>query len=148
MPGLRYARLIEKYSDALAIGIVHKLHAAERTDSLRAIPATELEHDVRQLVQHLGDWLDTKTESDVHQRFTRLGARRGQQGVPLEQLVWAMIISKEHLWTFMQGEALADDALELLSELEFVISLEQFFDRAVYYVIVGHKSAMKERQAA
>jgi hypothetical protein len=67
--------------------------------------------------------------------------------VPVEEFTWAVILAKEHLWNFLQREAMADQAFQLLSELDFLLLLEQFFDRALYYGISAYSAAGK-RQAA
>jgi len=69
------------------------------------------------------------------------------QGVPIEQFLWALVLGKEHVWYFLQREEVNDSALQLLSELEFIFSLEQFFDRALYYSTLGYRSAMREQVA-
>ena len=102
-----------------------------RTDSFRSISEHELLHDVQVLYRNLSDWLMTRTELDVQQYYTKIGMRRAEQHVPINQFVWALVLAKEQLWLFMQREAMAEGALELMSELEFVLALEQFFDRAL-----------------
>jgi hypothetical protein len=42
------------------------------------------------------------------------------------------------LWQFLQQEAFADNIVELHGELELHQMLNQFFDRAVYYGILGY----------
>jgi hypothetical protein len=43
---------------------------------------------------------------------------------------------------------MAEGALELVSELEFVLALEQFFDRAMYYAVMGYIQGKKRILAA
>jgi hypothetical protein len=43
---------------------------------------------------------------------------------------------------------MAEGALELVSELEFVLALEQFFDRAMYYAVTGYTQGKKSIIAA
>ena len=144
MASERFTRLIGKYSETLASGLVKVLHESERTDAYRRIPATELQHDLRELYQHLDEWLGSKTQADIQKRFSYLGSRRASQQIPLEQFVWALILAKEHLWYFLQREAVNDSAMQLLNELEFVFSLEQFFDRALYYVCVAYRAPSRD----
>jgi hypothetical protein len=89
----------------------------------------------------------TRTELDIRQYYTKLGLRRAEQGVPIDQFIWAMVLAKEQLWLFMQREAMAEGALELVSELEFVLALEQFFDRAMYYAVIGFVQGKKSAAA-
>jgi hypothetical protein len=42
---------------------------------------------------------------------------------------------------------MADQAYQLLSELDFLLLLEQFFDRALYYSITAYNAASKEQVA-
>ena len=148
MLGIKFAHLIEKHSESLGKGLVDKLRNSGRTDSFRAISEHELLHDVQVLYHNLSDWLMTRTELDIQQYYTRIGMRRAEQRVPINQFVWALVLAKEQLWLFMQREAMAEGALELVSELEFVLALEQFFDRALYYAIMGYTQGKKNILAA
>lgn len=148
MLGMKFGRLIEKHSEQLAKGLVRKLRTSERTFAFRAIPEHELGHDVHVLYQNLNDWLMTRTEMDVQQHYTQVGMRRARTGIPMTQVVWALVLGKEHLWLFMQREAMADVALEILAELEFMLALDQFFDRALYYTVEGYTQQQKSRAAA
>jgi hypothetical protein len=88
-----------------------------------------------------------RTELDVKQYYTKMGIFRAEQGVPMNQFIWALVLAKEQLWLFMQREALTEDALELMNELEFVLALEQFFDRAMYYVAMSYTQGKKSAAA-
>jgi len=147
MLGAHLVRLIEKHAEELAKGLTEKLHSCERTTAFRSVPSEELRHAAADLYHNLGEWLLTKTDSDIELRYTRIGARRGAQGVPLSQLVWAIFMSKEHLWAFLQRESIADRAFELYGELEMLRLLDQFFDRAAYYSMVGTEQARAQRAA-
>jgi len=147
MLGIKFARLIEKHSESLGKQLVEKLRNSGRTDSFRSIAEHELLHDIQVLYHNLSDWLMTRTELDIKQYYTKLGIRRAEQRVPIDQFIWAMVLAKEQLWLFMQREAMAEGALELVSELEFVLALEQFFDRALYYAVIGFMHGKKSAAA-
>lgn len=142
----RLVRLIESHSEQLAEGLVKKLQTSERTTEYRKIPAHELKHAVHQVYQNLGEWLMTKTESDVELRYTELGARRAKD-VPLHQFVASMLMTKDHLWSYLRREAMSDGALELYGELEFLQSLTHFYDNAIYYASIGYEQKSKVRAA-
>lgn len=80
-----------------------------------------------------------KTEDDIAQRFRSLGARRASQQIRLPQLVWALTLSRDYLWRFLRREALADSIVQLHAELELLDLLNHFFDRAIYYAIIGYE---------
>ena len=148
MVGLRLVRLIETHSDQLANGLLQKLHNSDRTSDFRKVPPEDLRAVAHEIYRNLSDWLLTKTESDIELRYSQIGARRVTQGVTLNQLVWAILLSKEHLWAFLQREAYADRPVELFGELELMRVLDQFFDRAAYYAVVGYEHARNHKGEA
>ena len=147
MVALRLVRLIESHSEELADGFVQKLLTSERTSSYRKLPVKELRSAALNVYQNLGDWLLTKTESDVELRYKELGLKRANEGVPLSQFMASMLMTKEHLWSFLRREAMSDGALQLYGELEFLQSLGTFYDRAVYYASMGYEEKAKAKAA-
>jgi hypothetical protein len=144
MLALRLVRLIETHSETLAQGLVVKLLNSERTRDFQKVPQEELQDRAREVYHNLADWLLSKTESDVELQYTELGRRRAAQGVNFSQFLWALIITKEHIWRFLQTEALVEQPVELFGEFELLRLLEQFFDRALYYASLGYARAQKE----
>jgi hypothetical protein len=147
MLGGHLVRLIERHADQLAEGLMKKLRSSDRTLEFRHVPDHELQNGAREIYTNLGDWLLTKTESDIELRYTQLGAHRAAQGIPVTQFLWAVLMSKEHLFGFLQRESLAEGIVELYGELELLQLLDQFFDRALYYAVVGYEHARMRKAA-
>lgn len=141
MLGLRLMHLIEEHSEELASGLTQKLRLAERTSDFRNIPTEELEMAAAELYRNLGEWLLHKTEAEIERRFREVARRRAAEGVSLHQLVWGVIISRNHVRQFLQGQGLADNIVALYGELELHQLLNQFFDRALYYSVLGYEEA-------
>lgn len=148
MVGSKFTKLVEKHSDELSRQLAQKLHASSRTKSFHEIPLEDLGRDINVLYQNLGDWLLYRTEEDVKARYREIGQRRAQQRISPQELMWAFTIAKEHIISFLHREAVADGALALFSELEFVTSLTQFFDRAIYFALEAQAAATKQSIAA
>jgi len=147
MLGSRLVGLIERNSDELAKGLATKLCSSSRTEDFRKIPPDELAKGAHEIYSNLSDWLLTKTESDIEVRYTAIGGKRAAQDVALSQLVWAILMSKEHLWAFLQREGFVTGPVELFGELELLQLLDQFFDRAMYYAVVGYSGAAMQTAA-
>ncbi|HXY06941.1 MAG TPA: histidine kinase N-terminal domain-containing protein [Terriglobales bacterium] len=145
MLGLRLMRLIERHSEELALGLAEKLQFAERTNDFRKIPSAELEVAASEIYGNLGEWLLQKTEDDIEERFRAIAARRADEGVGLHQFVWALVISRNHLWQFLREQACADNIVALYGELELQQMLNQFFDRAIYYAVLEYVEGEEER---
>jgi hypothetical protein len=147
MVALKLVRLIEANSHELAQGLMEKVLSSDRTSDYRKMPPGEVQAAAQEIYQHLSDWLLTKTASDIELRYTRIGEARARQGVSLSHFVWALALTKEHLWGFLQREALVDHVVELFGELELFRLLDQFFDNAIYYAVVGYQRAYQAKAA-
>jgi hypothetical protein len=148
MLGIRLVRLIEKHSEDIAGGLTARLRTSERTPGYHNLREDELRTSVTALYSHLEDWLLKKTDSDIEQHFKDVGAKRALDGIPSSELAWALMMSKSQLWTFVYREAAAEKALELYSELEFLETLDRFFDRAIYYALIGYEQRARVKKAA
>ena len=143
MLAYRLVRLIEKHSDALAASLLQRVQTSELTCDYRKVPAEELKQRVFEVYRHLGDWLLGKSEFDIEQRYREIGARRVEQNVPLSQLVWVIVLTKENLWEYLKNEAGMERPVEVFGELEMLQLLDQFFDRAIFYASMGYESACR-----
>jgi len=141
MVGSRLVRLIERHSDELAIALIGKLRQSDRTNEFQKVPFEELQETTAELYHNLGIWLLTKTEEDIERHFISIAQRRAADGISLQQFVWALTISRNHLYRFLLGQAFADSIFELYNELELQQLLNQFFERATYYGVVGYEEA-------
>ena len=139
MIALRLVRLIENHSDELAKDLVEKLQTSARTSDMQKVPEAELRSRIHEILEHLEEWLLTKTGSDIEVRYRDLGARRAGQGVSLADFCWAIVLTKEHLWEFLQRQGFLRSPVEIYGELELLRLLDQFFDRALCYATEGYE---------
>jgi hypothetical protein len=139
MLAIRLVELIEKHSERLSRELSEKVWNSPRCSDLHKVPSAELEARTHEIYRNLSDWLLNKTEAELEQRYTELGARRCEQVVAYSHFLWAVTATKEHLRIFVQREGLSDTAMELHGELELLFLLGKFFDRALYYAAVGYE---------
>jgi hypothetical protein len=143
MFAVRLVQLIETHADRLSEALIQKLKNAEEcAELLRVVPAHELKHRSYEIYKHLGDWLISKTLSEVEERYIGLGVRRARQGVPFSQVMFAIHTTKQVLWDYLLLEGLLEPE-DLIGEMELVRSLGQFFDRALYYTAIGYEQSSK-----
>lgn len=142
MLAYKLVRLIETHSDALAAGLLSKVRSSELTRSYQNVPNGDLKDRVGDIYSHLGEWLLGKSSFDIERRYEEIGARRVHQGVPVSELIWVIILTKENLWEFLQKESIPERPIEAFGELEMLQLLDQFFDRAIYYASVGYERAL------
>lgn len=139
MVALRLIRLIESHSDQISRNLALRIRSSARTTEMQKVSEPELLSGLQDLLQHLSEWLLTKTESDVETRYCEMGARRAMLKVSLANSCWAVIITKEYLWEFLQKQGFLRDPIELYGEMELLSLLNQFFDRALGYMVEGYE---------
>ena len=148
MVGNRLFQVVESHSNELAVSLARKLRTSERTSGYRAIPEEDLVKLGLQVYANLTDWLLTKTTSDIELQYSQLGDQRAKQGIPLSQLIWALLMSKEQLWGLLQHEHFADRIFELYGEREFALMLDKFYDQALYFAVRGYEQAVQKKAHA
>jgi len=139
MLAYRLVRLIETHSDGLATGLLARVQSSEFTRDYCKVPSIDLQERVYEIYRHLGEWLLGKTDFDIRERYMEIGARRALQQVPLSQVVWVIVLTKENLLDYLKNEAGMERPTEVFGELEMLQLLDQFFDRAIFCASMGYE---------
>lgn len=147
MLAYRLVRLIETHSERLAEGLLVKLQHCDKCTEFQRVPGEEFRQRAYEIYHNLGEWLLGKKEEDIARRYREIGERREAQGVPLSQLVYAIVLVRDHLWEYLKHESNLERPVEVFGELEMLQLLEQFFDRAIYWAAVGYEEAQRARAA-
>lgn len=148
MIAVRLVRLIERHSDELTDELLHKFQTSVRTSDLRRVPLQELRNRSNEILCNLSDWLLSKSDADVERRYREIGALRAYQNVSLAHVCWGIVLTKEHIWNFLQREGFLRGPLEIFGEMELLRLLDQFFDRAICYCAEGYEKAKLESLSA
>jgi hypothetical protein len=147
MIALRLVHLIESHSEQLTESLLHKLENSTRASDLRKVPTEEIRERARDVYRNLSDWLLTKTAEDIEKVYIPLGRRRAQQGVLLSAVCWALMMTEENLWDFLEMEGMREQPLEILGGFELLRLLDLFFDQAIYFATLGHESYGQAKRA-
>lgn len=145
MIAVRLVRLIEDHSNDLADGLMKKFESSPRTKDLRKVPAQELRTRSYEILRHLSEWLICKSDAEIRRRYVQIGALRASQQISLGDLCWAIVLTKEHIWDFLQRQGFLHGPVEIYGEMELLRLLDQFFDRAVCYSVEGYGTGVSEK---
>ena len=148
MIALRLVRLIESHSEELTDSLVNKFLSSSRTTDMRRVPAPEMRARCHEILQHLSEWLLTKTDSEIERRYVELGEHRAAQGVSFTDFCWTIVLTKEHLWDFLQVQGFLRSPVEIYGEMELLRLMEQFFDHALCYAAEGFEQHQRGQEAA
>lgn len=146
----RLIGIIESHSDEIARGTVKKLQTSARTTTYHALSYDEMYETTNEVYQHLGRWLWRTSEEAVRAWWVGLGEKRRIEAIPLDEVLWALVLTKDRLLDYLDWCATKDSALELYQQQEFDRLIGHFFDRAACYVAEGyeHHGSRHESHAA
>lgn len=88
----------------------------------------------------LVEWLETETDSSIEHRYMALGNLRARQGVPFSNMFWAVRITREYLWDYIQQECLLEEPVEFWGGVMLFRSLNHFFDHVLYFALLGYQT--------
>jgi hypothetical protein len=141
MISVRLVAMIEDHADQLTAGLVSDLQRNPRVSGYHRLAPLELHNRTYDVYRHLGKWVTKGSESEMELVYTDLGRRRFREGIPLSQVIYALILTKNHLTDYVKMSGLSDSALDLYQELELVQVVAQFFDKAIYHAAQGFEQA-------
>jgi len=139
----RLIRLIESRSDELANELLTRAKNSPHLSSFSRVPPGELKQRVYEVYRNLGEWLTNRTEEDIDIQYSAIGARRFRQGVPLSELIWAIVLTKDNLWNFLSRESFPGFEMEVLAEHDMFRMIDRFFNHAVYHAARGYEEAAR-----
>jgi hypothetical protein len=141
MLAARLVRAIEDYAEELTRGVLDDLATNPRTPAYHALSRTELHGRVYEVYRNLGRWLDDDTGELVDASYGALGRHRRAEGIPLEEVVYALILTKLHLRDYILRSGFVASVVDLYQEEDLNLRLDQFFDRALYHTVKGYQGA-------
>jgi hypothetical protein len=155
----RLVELIEINAARLSADVAADLARNERTPGFRAVRRMELEDRIFQIVNHLGDWIADRRSERVRNEFAEWGRRRFSQGIPISEIVYAIIVLKQHLRRYIHDNGLVEASfprveqdyvlpMHLNSLQELNTEVDLFFDEALYHLASGYEEGAKTRAAA
>ncbi len=145
MLSARLVHSIENHADELFRGLLDDLQSNPRTPAYHRLDREELRGRLYDVYRHLGRWLADATEEHVEAVYSELGRKRHVEGIPLSEVVCALVLAKYHLRDYIRTCGLTDSAVDLYQEQELQRLVGRFFDRAVYHTVRGYEGEVKSR---
>ena len=151
MLGSRLLLLIQAHAGPLTRDVLTDLRTNERTSTFHRLDPANLETRISALFYNLGKWIGDPDEKAVRAEYEEMGRDRFREGVHISELIYALLLSKQHLRRYIREYGLVDFAgdriaseellpLELHSIQELNYSVGEFFDRALYHLARGYEA--------
>ncbi len=130
-------RVIEREGRQLVEGLHGELKANLGTSYYRALGENEFFERVYSMFQRLAHWLVSKDDAHIQRVAEERGKMRFAEGIPLGQVVLALMLTERHLWDYLGAtDRQVDESLR-----STVIT---FFQKTVYSTARGYEAKLTE----
>lgn len=146
MLSVNLIRMISDHWEEIAERVLKRVRRDSKLLEFGKLPEPELRERAREILQNLGNWMVSR-EEDLAQRYEQLGRQRCQEGIPLHEVVYALLLLKECMIQYVRDAGLRQTPIELYAEEELQRGAGHIFDTLVYYFVRGYERAMRARTA-
>ena len=133
---------IEEHSGRLTEEVLEAIRNDPHATAYNHLDSNTLREAVDGLFHHLGEWLTARTDHAVESYYRKIGCERCLQGIPISQLVRALLLVRCEVLRFL-GTAAVGDAAELHLENQLELAVCEFIEKAIYYASVGYEDACR-----
>ena len=135
----RLVELIEHNAEVLAASWLQDVRKNVKLPSYHEFNEEELFNRAFDVYKNLGKWISWRTsKEEVAEQYLEHGAQRRRQKFELSEVVQALILMRVHLWRKVLANGLLDTVRELNEVIDLNIQILRYFDRAIYFTIVGY----------
>jgi succinate-acetate transporter protein len=130
---------VQDHGEEIASMWLQDLRQSAQTPSYTVVSDEELvtasEFALAQVDEHFSG---RPAEGDIAAFFHKLGATRAAQGLPLPELISAILLLKREIWMTARTHGVWESAMDLQRAVDLNRELGRFFDRAVYHAAAGY----------
>ncbi len=143
----KFTKLVEEHAEYLTERWLVEVKNNPATAGYTKVSDEILTSRVYDVYKRLDKWLSD--EDPDHKKsaehFIALGRERANEGLHISEVVYALVLSRAVIWNYLIEQNLINTSIELRIALEFYQRINNYFDKAVYFVAVGFESASKDR---
>lgn len=142
----RLIQIIESNTQELTQGTVKQLQSSPRAQAYHKLSYGELHDRSYEVYHNLGCWLREKSDRAVQTWYNELGETRCQEDIPLAEVLWSLVLTKDFLIEYLGACYLVDSAMQLYQQQEFDRMIGHFFDRVFCYTAEGYGRRASEQR--
>jgi hypothetical protein len=132
--------MIKENAGMLTDRLCKDLLSREETKGYRKLDKDLVYERVYDVYSRLDSWLEgNKVKGEIRSHYLKLGSQRYHEGIPLSDVIMALMLIKRHLWLYVQELNFFDSSFQLMQALEFNNRVVLFFDRAIYFTAIGYE---------
>lgn len=142
---LEFAKFIERFHEEIKEAFIEDTFDKREILSHYQLGRKILEDLADSVVLEFTKNIDKKTSVDaIADKYVRWGINCCEQRLSFSEIVRAFILLKRHIWLFFQESNFAGQPFDVRSIVALNNRTALFFDRAIYYFLVGFEQASSE----
>lgn len=144
----KFIRLVEDHAEGLTKEWINEIKTNPSTKGYQKIDDAILGVRVFDVYKRLGQWIMNADPSDpkTAEHFIKLGRERAGENLKNSEVIYALILARVVLWRYIVDQGVINSIIDLHQSLEFYQKINNFFDKATYFVAVGFESVAKDEQ--
>jgi|GEM_PF-510373 len=142
---LQFAKFIEKFHEQIRESFLEDAFHKRELLSQYQLGREMLVELADNILAEFTKNVDRKTAVEfIADRYVHLGMRCFEDGLSFAEMVRVLILLKRHIWLFFQESNFAGQPFDVRSIVALNNRTALFFDRAMYYFLVGYEQASSE----
>lgn len=142
---LEFAKFIERFHEQIKENFLEDAFHKRELLSQYQLGKEMLEETANSILSEFTVNIDRSTTVEsIADRYVQLGIRCSEDGLSFSEMTRVFILLKRHVWLFFQESNFAGQPFDVRSIVALNNRTSLFFDRAIYYFLVGYEQAHSE----
>ncbi len=145
---LEFAKFIEKFHDQIKENFMEDAHDRRQLLTSHSMGKAVLEDLADSICSEFTKNIDRRTSVEViADEYLRMGLHCAEADISYAEMARVFILLKRHIWLFFQESNFAGQPFDVRSIVALNNRTALFFDRAMYYFLVGYEQASVEERS-
>jgi len=142
---VEFAKFIQKFHEQIKESFLEDTFHKRELLSKYQLRKEMLEEMADSILSEFAVNIDRRTTVEtIADRYLQLGIRCCEDNLSFAEMTRVFILLKRHIWLFFQESNFAGQPFDIRSIVALNNRTSLFFDRAVYYFLVGYEQAHSE----
>lgn len=137
----RLVEIIEQNSDNIALTWYKDTRESPYVPNLKNLKQEEALAMATNVYSKLSQWLQPSRHEEIQSAYERFGEMCYIKGFRMEEVVQILVLIKRYLWLHLLERGIMTTNIEVYQALDVNNKVVLYFDRAIYFALIGYKSA-------
>ncbi|MHB8896105.1 MAG: hypothetical protein ACYC99_13145 [Candidatus Geothermincolia bacterium] len=137
----KLVEIIEQNSDNIALAWYREAINSVYMPNLKNLTQQEALRIAQNVYSKLSHWLQPGKHEEIQAEYEHFGEMCYSKGFRMEEVVQSLVLIKRYLWLHLLERGIMTTNIEVYQALDVNNKVVLYFDRAIYFGLIGFKSA-------